>query len=168
VDNCRAEALAPHDYSVSFEDYTLPLAKGGKVSPTHLDSTWYILDKNPLNWQGISLSNNADTLFMHIRDTKEKAYTIALGHGKWIESEFNALPYYNPAFQGNFSNLPATWHIAGSYGWTTPDTLNIQLHWVDWLTSASLQLRFSNQGTPTITITPHETGKSQDILTYPL
>jgi long-subunit fatty acid transport protein len=105
---------------------------------------------------------------MHILDTKEKAYTIALGHGKWIESEFDALPYYNPPFQGNFSNLPTTWHVAGSYGWTDANTLNIQLHWVDWLTSASLQLRFSNQGTPTITITPHETGKSQDILTYPL
>ena len=164
VDNCRAEALASHDCFVSFSDYTLPLAKGGKTSPTHLDCTWYILDKNPLNWQGISLSNNADTLFMHIRDTKEKAYTIALGHGKWIESEFDALPYYNPPFQGNFSNLPTTWHVAGSYGWTDANTLNIQLHWIDWLTSASLQLRFSKQAPPTITITPHDTGKEVQVI----
>ncbi|MEE0984978.1 MAG: serine hydrolase [Bacteroidaceae bacterium] len=168
VNNCRAEALAPHDCFVSFSDYTLPLANREKTSPTHPDSTWYTLDKNPLNWQGISLSNNADTLFMHIRETKEKTYTIALGHGKWIESEFNALPYYNPPFQGNFSNLPTTWHVAGSYGWTDTNTLNIQLHWIDWLTSASLQLRFSKQAPPTITITPHDTGKSQEILTYPL
>lgn len=164
VNNCWAEALAPHDYSVSFCDYTLPLAKGGKVSPTHLDSTWYILDKNPLNWQGISLSNNADTLFMHIRDTKEKAYTIALGHGKWIESEFDALPYYNPPFQGNFSNLPATWHVAGSYGWQGKDTLNIELHWIDWLTSASLEILFPKQGKPLISITPHNTGKKMQVI----
>ncbi len=168
VDKCQADTLPPSDSQISFSDYTLPLAKGEKASPTRLDSTWYTLDKNPLNWQGISISNNADTLFMHIRETKEKTYTIALGHGKWIESEFDALPYYNPPFQGNFSNLPTTWHVAGSYGWTPPDTLNIQLHWVDWLTSASLQLRFSKQAPPTITITPHDTGKSQDILTYPL
>jgi long-subunit fatty acid transport protein len=101
---------------------------------------------------------------MHIRDTKEKAYTIALGYGKWIESEFDALPYYNPPFQGNFSNLPATWHVAGSYGWTDANTLNIQLHWIDWLTSASLQLRFSKQAPPTITITPHDTGKEVQVI----
>jgi long-subunit fatty acid transport protein len=105
---------------------------------------------------------------MHIRETKEKAYTIALGHGLWIESEFNALPYYNPPFQGNFSNLPATWHVAGSYAWQGNDTLNIELHWIDWLTSASLEIKFPELGKAIISITPHDTGKSQDILTYPL
>ena len=165
VDNCLADTLPPSHTQISFSDYTLPLANGEKAPSTHPYGTWHTLGKNPLNWQRLSLSNNADTLFVHIQDTQEKTYTIALGHGQWIESEFNALPYYNPPFQGNFCNLPTTWHVSGSYGWTDATTLNIQLHWTDWLTSASLQVHFLPQGPPTITITPHDTGKKVQILT---
>ena len=102
---------------------------------------------------------------MDICDTDGHEYNIALGHGQWIESEFNALPYYNPPFQGNFSNLPTLWHASGSYAWTSPSTLSIRLHWTDWLTSASLEIRFSEQGTPSLAITPHDTGNKIQILT---
>ena len=167
VDNCRAEALAPYDYSVSFEDYTLPLANGMAYCSDSIPShgtevniaTPLILDDNPLRWKNLGISQCNDTMLLDILDTDGRKYTIALGYGKWIESEFDALPYYNPPFQGNFSNLPATWHVAGSYAWQGNDTLNIELHWVDWLTSASLVIRFSEQGKATISITPHDTGK---------
>ena len=176
VDKCQAEALAPHEYSISFEDYTLPLAKGQAYCSDSIPShgtevniaTPLILDDNPLRWNRLGITQCNDTLLLDIRDTDGRKYTITLGYGKWIESEFNALPYYNPPFQGNFSNLPSTWHVAGSYGWTDTNTLNIELHWIDWLTSASLEIRFSEQGKATISITPHDTGKkTEDILTYP-
>jgi hypothetical protein len=101
---------------------------------------------------------------LDILDTDGCKYTITLGYGKWIESQFNALPYYNPPFQGNFSNLPATWHVAGSYGWQGNDTLNIELHWIDWLTSATLEILFPKQGKPLIYITPHNTGKKVQVI----
>ena len=167
VANCRAEALAPHDYSISFEDYTLPLAKGmaycSDSSPsqgTEVNiATPLILDDNPLRWKNLGIRQCNDTMQLDVCDTDGHKYTITLGYGKWIESEFNALPYYNPPFQGNSSNLPVTWHVAGSYAWQGNDTLNIELHWIDWLTSASLEIRFSEQGKATISITPHDTGK---------
>ena len=165
VDNCKADTLPQSNLVTSFCDYTLPLAQGEEAPHKPLDCTWLTLSKNPLNWKRLRFGNNADTLFVHIQDTQEKAYTIALGHGQWIESEFNALPYYNPPFQGNFSNLPTIWHVSGSYGWTDTTTLNIQLHWTDWLTSASLQIHFSEQSSPTITITPHDTGKKVQVTT---
>jgi hypothetical protein len=167
VDNCRAEALAPYDYSVSFEDYTLPLAYGMAYCSDSIPShgtevniaTPLILDDNPLRWKNLGISQCNDTMLLDVCDTDGHKYTITLGHGKWIESKFDALPYYNPPFQGNFSNLPATWHVAGSYAWQGNDTLNIELHWIDWLTSASLEIRFPEQGKATISITPHDTGK---------
>ena len=167
VDKCQTEALTPHEYSISFEDYTLPLAKGQAYCSDSIPShgtevniaTPLILDDNPLRWKRLGISQTNDTMLLDILDTDGRKYTIALGYGKWIESEFNALPYYNPPFQGNFSNLPATWHVAGSYGWQGRDTLNIELHWVDWLTSASLEIRFSEQGKATISISPHDTRK---------
>ena len=167
VDKCQAEALAPHEYSISFEDYTLPLAKGQAYCSDSIPShgtevniaTPLVLDDNPLRWKRFGISQTNDTMLLDILDTDGRKYTITLGHDKWIESEFNALPYYNPPFQGNFSNLPTSWHASGSYAWTDTNTLNIQLHWTDWLTSASLEIRFSEQGKATISITPHDTGK---------
>ena len=167
VGNCRAEALTPHDYSISFEDYTLPLAKGMAYCSDSIPSqdtevniaTPLVLDNNPLRWKDLGITQSNDTMLLDVCDTDGHKYTITLGYGKWIESELDAHPYYNPPFQGNFSNLPATWHVAGSYGWQGRDTLNIELHWVDWLTSASLEIRFPEQGKAIISITPHDTGK---------
>ena len=172
VDNCRAEALAPHNYSISFEDYTLPLAKGMTYCSDYIPShgtevniaTPLILDDNPLRWKNLGISQCNDTMQLDVCDTDGHKYTITLGYGKWIESKFDALPYYNPPFQGNFSNLPATWHVAGSYAWQGNDTLNIELHWVDWLTSASLEIRFPEQGKSIISITPHDTRKKTEVI----
>ena len=165
VDKCQAEALPQNELTISFDDYTLPLAKGEKAHHSHPNGEWLSLDKNPLNWNSLSIRESGDTLLLNIIDTQEKAYTITPGHGKWIESEISALPYYNPPFQGNFSNLPTSWHVAGSYGWTDTHTLNIELHWVDWLTSASLEIRFSEQGKTIISIIPHDTGNKVQIMT---
>ena len=149
------------------KDYTLPLAQGEAYSsdsiPTQAKdvsiTSLITLDNNPLRWKNLGITQCNDTLLLDICDTNGHKYTIALGHGKWIESEFNALPYYNPPFQSNFSNLPATWHVAGSYAWQGNDTLNIELHWIDWLTSASLEIKFPELGKAIISITPHDTGK---------
>ena len=185
VDNCQPEAL-PHPIHPTspklpkdpkdpedlkefkpLKDYTLPLAQGQAYSSDSIPSqakdvsitSLITLDDNPLRWKNLGITQCNDTLLLDILDTDGRKYTITLGHGKWIESEFDALPYYNPPFQGNFSNLPDTWHVAGSYGWQGKDTLNIELHWVDWLTSASLEILFPKQGKAIISITTHDTGK---------
>ena len=172
VDRCQAEALAPQDYTISFEDYTLPLAQGQAYCSDSIPSqntevniaSPLVLEDNPLRWKRLGITQSNETMLLDILDTDGRKYTITLGYGKWIESEFNALPYYNPPFQGNFSNLPATWHVAGSYGWQGNDTLNIELHWIDWLTSASLKIRFPEQGKSIISITQHDTRKKTEII----
>ncbi|MBR5575925.1 MAG: serine hydrolase [Bacteroidaceae bacterium] len=173
ADNCHTEALAPYDYSISFNDYTMPIAQGKAFCSDSVPSQdrkaniadGITLGDNPLRWKHLGITQNNDTLLLDICDTDGHEYNIALGHGQWIESEFNALPYYNPPFQGNFSNLPTSWHASGSYAWTSSTTLSIRLHWTDWLTSASLEIVFSEQGKPTIAFTPHNTGNKVQILT---
>lgn len=179
VDRCMHEALPPptspklpKDSKDSkdlkaLKNYALPLAQGQAYCSDSVPSqntevsiaSPLVLEDNPLRWKNLGITQRNDTLLLDVCDTDGHTYTITLGYGKWIESEFNALPYYNPPFQGNFSNLPATWHVAGSYGWQGKETLNIELHWVDWLTSASLEINFPEQGKAIISITPHDTGK---------
>ncbi len=156
----------------ALKDYTLPLAQGQAYCSDSIPlqntevniANPLVLEDNPLRWKRLGITQSNDTMLLDILDTDGRKYTITLGYGKWIESEFNALPYYNPPFQGNFSNLPATWHVAGSYGWQGKDTLNIELHWIDWLTSASLEILFPKQGKPLISITPHNTGKKVQVI----
>ncbi|MBR6698556.1 MAG: serine hydrolase [Bacteroidaceae bacterium] len=172
VDRCMHEALPPPTSPKLPKDYTLPLAQGQAycsdsipLQDTEVNiANPLVLEDNPLRWKNLGITQCNDTMLLDILDTDGRKYTITLGYGKWIESEFNALPYYNPPFQGNFSNLPATWHVAGSYGWQGKDTLNIELHWVDWLTSASLEILFPKQGKPLISITPHNTGKKVQVI----
>ena len=179
VDRCMHEALPPptspklpKDSKDSkdlkaLKDYTLPLAQGQAYCSDSIPlqntevniANPLVLEDNPLRWKRLGITQSNETMLLDILDTDGRKYTITLGYGKWIESEFDALPYYNPPFQGNFSNLPDTWHVAGSYGWQGKDTLNIELHWVDWLTSASLEINFPEQGKAIISITPHDTGK---------
>ena len=181
VDRCQSEALPhpirptspklPKDSKDSkdlkaLEDYTLPLAQGQAycsdsipLQDTEVNiANPLVLEDNPLRWKRLGITQSNETMLLDILDTDGRKYTITLGYGKWIESEFNALPYYNPPFQGNFSNLPATWHVAGSYGWQGNDTLNIELHWVDWLTSATIQIKFSG-ASASLTFKPRDTGK---------
>ena len=181
VDRCQSEALPhpirptspklPKDSKDSkdlkaLEDYTLPLAQGQAyysdsipLQDTEVNiASPLVLEDNPLRWKRLDITQSNETMLLDILDTDGRKYTITLGYGKWIESEFNALPYYNPPFQGNFSNLPATWHVAGSYGWQGRDTLNIELHWIDWLTSATLQIKFSG-ASASLTFKPRDTGK---------
>lgn len=170
VDRCMHEALPPPTspkLPKDSKDYTLQLAQGQAycsdsipLQDTEVNiANPLVLEDNPLRWKRLGITQSNETMLLDILDTDGRKYTITLGYGKWIESEFDALPYYNPPFQGNFSNLPATWHVAGSYGWQGKDTLNIELHWVDWLTSASLEINFPEQGKAIISITPHDTGK---------
>ena len=175
VDRCMHEALPPPTSPKlpkdskdlkALKDYTLPLAQGQAycsdsipLQDTEVNiANPLVLEDNPLRWKRLGITQCNDTLLLDVCDTNGHKYTITLGYGKWIESEFNALPYYNPPFQGNFSNLPATWHVAGSYGWQGKDTLNIELHWVDWLTSATIQIKFSG-ASASLTFKPRDTGK---------
>lgn len=178
VDRCMHEALPPPTSPnppkdlKALKNYTLPLAQGQAycsdsipLQDTEVNiANPLVLEDNPLRWKRFGITQSNDTMLLDILDTDGRKYTITLGYGKWIESEFNALPYYTPPFQGNFSNLPATWHVAGSYAWQGKDTLNIELHWIDWLTSASLEILFPKQGKPLISITPHNTGKNVQVI----
>lgn len=158
VDNCKEHALPESGETVCFADYSLPTALGRENKGELAEAVELYLEENALGWESIRLYGRNDTLLLDIKDRHSNRYTIALGHGRWIETEFTGRPYYNPPFMNDFSNLPTTWHVAGSYGWEGHELLNIRLHWVDWLTSAQMQIKFSGASAGVI-FKPRDTGK---------
>lgn len=158
VNNCKEHALPESYEEFGFADYSLPTASGTGNKGELAEAVKLAMEKNVLGWESMRVHSKRDTVLLDIRDKHSNQYTIALGHGKWIETEFTGRPYYNPPFMNDFSNLPTTWHVAGSYGWEGNNMLNIRLHWVDWLTSAQMQIKFSGASVG-VTLKPRDTGK---------
>lgn len=159
ADNCREGALPPGGYRPVSGGYTLPPASGGRSSGRLAGSLRLALAGNVLGWDRLAIRTGEEGLELEITDGEMRTYTLRPGYGRWNEDAFNGRPYHNPAFMNNFSNLPDTWHVASSYGWADRNTLNLRLHWVDWLTSAEVQIRLSG-ASASLTVRPRDTGKA--------
>lgn len=159
VDNLQPHALPEAWVRKDFNHYSLPTAKGGKRSTGHVLPADMNLENNALAWERLALRTEGDLLLMEVTDEEGQRYVIRLTNDRWEESEISGRPYCNPKFINNFSNLPSVWHVAGSYGWNEDGSLNIRLHWTDWLTSARLKIHFAGASTR-ISFTPTETGKT--------
>ena len=158
VDNCQDNALSKNEQHISFAHYTHPTASGNGNGNKVFTPIKLNLEDNILGWEGMTIRTRQDKIVLDITDSRSQQYSITLGNKEWIESEFKGRPYYNPPFMNDFSNLPTTWHVAGSYGWQGDNLLNISLHWIDWLTSAKLQIKFSG-ASASLTFKPRDTGK---------
>lgn len=159
ADNCTDAPLAQDGYRLTFDGYTLPTASGGKNTDRLMKPLRLALDRNILGWERLAIHADEDGMTLEITDEAMRTYTLKPGYGTWNEDAFNGRPYHNPAFMNNFSNLPDTWHVASSYGWADRNTLNLRLHWVDWLTSAEVQIRLSG-ASASLTVRPRDTGKT--------
>ena len=161
ADRCQEEALNSSTHQINYTDYTLPLAQG-KAHNHELISKEGIrlsLDKNPLEWKNVTLTQSNDTLLLQITDNREHTYYIYARYGTWEETRIEGLPYHTPPpFEGVFSNLPQSWHVASSYAWKDDNTLVMEMHWIDWLTSARIEIVFGNDHASLI-FQPRDTGK---------
>jgi hypothetical protein len=139
----------------------LPLAQG-KAHNHELISKEGIhlsLAKNPLEWKNVTLTQSNDTILLHITDNREHTYYIYARYGTWEETHFEGLPYHTPPpFEGVFSNLRQSWHVASSYAWKENNTLVMEMHWIDRLTSARIEIVFGNDHASLI-FQPRDTGK---------
>ncbi len=165
ADNCKDGPLAKSGYRLTFDSYALPTAGGGRGTDRLAKPVRLALARNMLGWEGLTIRTGEEGLALEITDGEMRTYTLRPGYGRWNEDAFCGRPYHNPAFMNNFSNLPDTWHVASSYGWADRNTLNLRLHWVDWLTSAEVQIRLSG-ASASLTVRPRDTGKATSTVAW--
>ncbi len=121
--------------------YTLPLLDGKKSNKqmnTHLNKAYH-LDKNPLGWKHITFLTPQK---MEVVDSAGRKGTIEMGFKQWKTSSIGFYPQ-NPrgTTRNCFSTLDFPFLASSCYAWQG-DELVIKTHFVDWVTSIELRLRF--------------------------
>ena len=122
-----------------------PLPEGKKIHH-HLDSILgrtIALTKNPLEWNALQLSkDNENNLHLIITDSKKRKADILLGFKEWKTSPIGIYPpYVRTATQNRFSSFYPPFLAGAAYAWDD-DMLKIKIHFVDWLSSVELRIKF--------------------------
>ena len=121
----------------------IPAGKSGNKSVMKsIGGRKVILPKNRYGWSEVSFSEGANGMMMSIFKTDGTSYTQPLGYGSWCREVIKGLPPY--------SINPIDWHVglegpfyaSGAYGWEK-SALNVNLHYVNWVSSLYMKWDFS-------------------------
>lgn len=114
-----------------------PKPKAGDPEP-YQDKTFQ-LQKNPLGWSQLHFV--ADSL-IEITDTAQRKGLVEMGYGQWKTSKVSFYPLdARYATVGRFRPIRPPFRIGACYAWRD-DELQAKLHFVDWMSSVLLRIRF--------------------------
>ena len=137
--------LTPSDNYLYLQqrNYSLPLLEGDSTT-TQLDDVLgktYLLTRNALGWGSLRF-HTADSI--EIADTAGRKSLVALGYQSWAVSPLNSYPL-NARYKvkNQFSTISMPFHVGACYAWRNEE-LQIKIHYVDWMGSVLLKIRFED------------------------
>lgn len=122
--------------------YAHPVAKGDEHSflMAQTAAKKILLSNNLLGWKTVQLNQKSGRIVMTVTTTTGLTYDIVLGYGRWLQSQSRACPPYSIGARDRFKGLNGRFVVAGSYAWQADRTLEVRLHYVNWI--SALTLRF--------------------------
>lgn len=125
------------------ENATLPVLEGDSINKIaqKYNGRTFELDKNKLGWKSIKFNLGKENNSIEVVDGEGKTSKINLGYKKWAMSELAGYPHYSVLAQNRFSGITGTFYAGSCYAWRF-NTLNIKIHYVNWVTSLNLSFRF--------------------------
>ena len=86
----------------------------------------------------------ADSL-IEITDTAKRTGLIELGYQRWKTSKVGLYPLYaRYAVVGRFRPIRPPFRIGACYAWTDEE-LQVKFHYVDWMASVLLRIKFEEE-----------------------
>lgn len=130
----------------------LPAGKASSSIIKKVEGKKFSIAKNRYNWSEVSFSKGESGLMMTITKTDGTSYTQPLGYKSWCTEAIEGLPPY--------SINPIDWHVglegpfyaSGAYGWEK-SSLNVNLHYVNWVSSLYMTWDFSKISKGVVTLT---------------
>ncbi len=126
--------------------YQHPLAEGKSSSPkaSQYAGRYYRLEKNSMNWEGFSISQEAKTLTLTIDAEGTGKTPLACGYSTWTDTSVATTFPLNPrgSTLGAFSGFTAPFKACCSYAWRHANELEVKIHFVDWMSSVDLCIHF--------------------------
>ena len=71
--------------------------------------------------------------------------TIPMGYREWIYSNIKGYPPYSITAKNRILNLNHDFVAGASYAWTTPSTIEIRIHYVNWISGTAFLFDFDKQ-----------------------
>lgn len=142
--------LAPNKMFKQLKDkqksYMHPILNGKSNSREFLayEQREILLESNKYGWKCLKIECLNKEIKLHIQEENGNTFTLPLGYKQWITTELKALPPYSIQPKDCFKGLEGPFFAAGNYAWTTPNMLQVKIHYVNWV--SSLKLTFSFEG----------------------
>jgi hypothetical protein len=148
-----SQPLTPSDswQQLRQRTWSLPLLEGEQTNlelfnpkprrndPEPYQDKTFQLQKNPLGWSQLHFV--ADSL-IEITDTAQRKGLVEMGYGKWKTTKVSFYPLdARYATVGRFNPIKPPFRIGACYAWKD-DELQAKLHYVDWMSSVLLRIKF--------------------------
>lgn len=106
------------------------------------------LGSNILKWKEIAFEVKGNQLAMNpimeavVTTESGETFNMTFGYRNWHLNEIKGKPLNIRSFKNEFSNIKPPFYASASYAWQGDDDLQLQLHYVNWLTSCNIQFHF--------------------------
>lgn len=113
----------------------------------------YTVPLNDLGWTEISLSPCQGGIvdFSYVQEGRR--VSIPLEKRRWNVVTTPVAPVYSIKAVGRFSGIAPKFKVAGSYGVGKDGSIDIRLHYTNWITCLELSIANPESGNPTLSIT---------------
>ena len=149
------------------QDVSLPFAKGKANSSraARFAQGCYTLSDNVYGWASVRLDfdKKAKVLSLDITGKNGKKEQLLFGHKRWLKTDLEGCPPYSIRPVGSFEGIERPLHAAGSYGWIASDALKLKVHYVDWVSSLDITLRFEEDHKVRLEVKPNYAADSVEI-----
>jgi CubicO group peptidase (beta-lactamase class C family) len=125
-------------------NYVLPYPEGKRRSAASFLDKTFELNPNTLDWKEIRLHREDAGMTLEVINSEGIRIPIRLGYRQWLKTMTEAKPAYSVTVQGRMAGISGPFVVAGSYAWKGKDALNIELHYVNWITSLEVRIAASD------------------------
>ena len=116
----------------------LPQGKKGKNQNILLH-----LESNRFGMREIGLFGGAAEKTMEVEYEAQDSDSFVLGYGSWCYSPLAGMPYYSINAINRMKGFAHGFTAAAAYAWTSPMTLEVRVHYVDWISGLVFNFDFN-------------------------
>lgn len=127
--------------------YILPVAQGKAHTSVaaEYDNKTIVLEPNKYGWETICLQFSPKKITMKVTDKNGAEWELPFGYKKWLKGTIDVYPPYSITPVDSFKGIEGPFWVAGSYAWQPSATLKMKVHYINWISSLGITLRFNEK-----------------------
>lgn len=117
---------------------TLPLPQGKQMN-RQIAGLVMQLDTNQHGYERLTITNSGS---LRITYSDGAVDWLSSGYGKWSYSPMKGFPPYSLSAVNRMRDLRHDFVAASAYAWTSPTTLEVRVHYVNWISATTFTFDF--------------------------